>query len=318
MGDNETLVTEFILIGLSSHPRAQAVMFCLFLPIYLIALLGNSLMVVLIATDPHLHTPMYFFLSNLSFLDVTYTTSTVPQMLANTFARWPTISFARCMAQMYIILFLGIVECFLLAIMAYDRFAAVCSPLRYTQVMNWRVCIQLVAVSWASALVMTLTAVFMQPNRFCGHNIINNFTCELPAVVKLACADTQLNDILLFGSSVLTLLLPFSFILVTYVRIGLAVLRVRSSQGRGKAFSTCGSHLAVVSMFYGTAMAMYLRPQGKTSSDWDKVVSMFYGAVTPMINPLIYSLRNKDVKGALLRAMGRKHGHKDRVHSPGA
>uniref|UniRef100_A0A8D0H072 Olfactory receptor n=1 Tax=Sphenodon punctatus TaxID=8508 RepID=A0A8D0H072_SPHPU len=304
-GDNETLVTEFVLLGLSNHPWAQAVMFWLLLPTYLLTLLGNGLMVVLIVIDPHLHTPMYFFLSNLSFLDVVYTTSSVPQILANMFARRPTISFARCMAQMYISLLLGTAECFLLAVMAYDRFAAVCTPLRYTLIMNWRVCVWLATVSWSSAVVMTLIPILMQPKHLCSH-VINHFACELRVFLKLDCSNTHHSEISAMFNSIPILLVPFGFIVVTYVRIGLAVLRVRSSQGRGKAFSTCGSHLAVVSMFYGTAMAMYLQPPGKTASDLDKILSLFYGAVTPMLNPLIYSLRNKDVKGALLRVMGKK------------
>ncbi|XP_053154809.1 olfactory receptor 13H1-like [Hemicordylus capensis] len=307
MGDiNNTVVTEFILLGISNYPKAQMVMFVVFFVFYLMTLLGNGLMVVLIIISPLLHTPMYFFLSNLSFLDMFYTTCSVPQMLANCFSRWPTISYIRCVIQMYVSLFLGIAECFLLAVMAYDRFAAVCNPLHYTLIMSRKLCIQLAVTTWAGALVMTLIPGLMQPTQFCGHNVINHFTCEIQAFIKLACSDTHLNEIVLMANSFVVLIVPFLFILLTYGRITLAVLRIRSAKGRGKAFSTCGSHLVVVSVFYGSAISMYLRPQGKTSADHDKIISLFYGAVTPMINPLIYSLRNKDVKGAFWRLLGKK------------
>ncbi|XP_053155104.1 olfactory receptor 13H1-like [Hemicordylus capensis] len=306
MGENNTKVTEFILLGLSHYPRAQAVMFGVFLGVYLITLLGNGLMVVLIIFSPLLHTPMYFFLSNLSILDMLYTTSSVPQMLVNCFSRRPTISFVGCVAQMYVSLFLGIAECFLLAVMAYDRFAAICSPLHYTLIMSKRLCIQLAAASWAFALLMTLIAVVLQPTHFCGRNVINHFTCELQAFLKVACSDTSLNDILIVANSFFVLIIPFCFILVTYGRISLAVIRIRSAKGWSKAFSTCGSHLIVVTVFYGSAMSMYLHPQGKISSERDKIISTLYGVVTPMLNPLIYSLRNKDVKGAFWRLLGRK------------
>ncbi|XP_062975014.1 olfactory receptor 13H1-like [Elgaria multicarinata webbii] len=305
-GNNDTVVTEFILLGLSHHPRAQAMLFGVFLVVYLVTLLGNGLMVVLIFVSPLLHNPMYFFLSNLSFLDIFYTTSSVPQMLVNCFSHQPTISFEGCIAQMYVGLFLGIAECFLLAVMAYDRLAAVCSPLHYTLIMSKRLCIQLATISWAAALLLTLIAVVLQPTRFCGHNVINHFSCELQAFLKIACSDTSLNDLLIMTNSIFVLIIPFCFILVTYGRISLAVMRIQSAKGRSKAFSTCGSHIVVVTVFYGSAMSMYLHPQGKISSDRGKMISLFYGAVTPMLNPLIYSLRNKDVKGAFWRLLGKK------------
>ncbi|XP_015267685.1 PREDICTED: olfactory receptor 13H1-like [Gekko japonicus] len=304
--NNATVVTEFILLGISDHPRAQMVMFVVFLVFYLLTLVSNSLLIVLIILSPLLHTPMYFFLCNLSFLDVFYTTSSIPQMLVNCFFRRPTVSYTQCITEMYVSLFLGIAECFLLAVMAYDRFAAVCNPLHYTVIMSWKVCIQLAASSWGSAVVMTLIPRLIQPTQLCGHNIINHFTCELQAFLKLACSDTRVTEIVIMINSVIVLAVPFAFILVTYGRIAQAVLRIRSAEGRGKAFSTCGSHLVVVSIFYGSAISMYLRPQGKTFSNRDKIVSLFYGAVTPMLNPLIYSLRNKDVKGAFWRLLGKK------------
>ncbi|XP_054859778.1 olfactory receptor 13H1-like [Eublepharis macularius] len=303
---NATMVTEFILLGISDYPEAQMVMFVVFLIFYLATIFGNSLLIVLIIRSPLLHTPMYFFLCNLSFLDIFYTTSSIPQTLVNCFFRRPTISYIRCITEMYVSLFLGIAECFLLAVMAYDRFAAVCNPLHYTTIMSWKLCTQLAVTSWASAFMMTLIPRLLQPTQFCGHNVINHFTCELRVFLNLACSDIRMAETVIMINSVLVLALPFGFILVTYGRIGQAVLRIRSAEGRGKAFSTCGSHLVVVSIFYGSAISMYLRPHDKAFSNRDKIVSLFYGAVTPMLNPLIYSLRNKDVKGAFWRLLGKK------------
>ncbi|XP_028601229.2 olfactory receptor 13H1-like [Podarcis muralis] len=303
--DNETTPEIFLLTGLSSQPLMRRVLFVAFLFLYLMTLLGNGLIVLLIIADPHLHTPMYFFLGNLSLLDICYTTSTVPQMLAHSFTERPTISNARCFAQMCISLFLGTTECILLAVMAYDRFVAICMPLHYTLIMNRRLCGCLAVSSWVLASLLTLVPSFTMKIKLCGHNVINHFACEVQAVVKLACSDISANAGFSLGSSVFTLLVPFAFILLTYVRISLAVLRIRSAQRWSKALSTCGSHLTVVGIFYGTAMAMYLRSPGR-SSNQDKFVAVFYAVVTPMLNPLIYSLRNKDVKGALWRVMGRK------------
>ncbi|XP_053149148.1 olfactory receptor 13H1-like [Hemicordylus capensis] len=304
-GNNETEPDLFLLTGLSSQPLMRMVLFVVFVFLYLITILGNGLILLLIIVDSHLHTPMYFFLGNLSFLDACYTSSTIPQMLVHSLAEKPTISNARCFAQMCISLFLGVTECILLAVMAYDRFVAICSPLHYTLIMNKRVCCWLSASSWVLAFLLSVVPSFTMKVQLCGRNVINHFLCEVQAVVKLACSDISANLSLVSGSSVFTLLVPFVFILVTYIRICLAVLRIRSAQGWSKALSTCGSHLTVVGMFYGTAMVMYLKPSDR-SSEQDKFVAVFYVAVTPMFNPLIYSLRNKDVKGALWRMMGRK------------
>ncbi|XP_054859793.1 olfactory receptor 13H1-like [Eublepharis macularius] len=303
---NATTVTEFVLVGLSTHPPVRAVLFVLFLVMYAVTVAGNGLIVVLIVVDAHLHTPMYFFLSNLSFIDVCYVTTSVPQMLAHCFTDRPTIPFGRCFAQMSIALFLAVAECLLLAVMAYDRFVAICSPLRYSLIMSRKVCIGLAASLWFSAFLLTIVPFFSMQARLCGRNVVNHFKCELQAVLKLACSDTHASGVSMLITTVFTLLFPFAFILVTYGRIGLAILRIRAGQGRGKAFSTCGSHLVVVGIFYGTALAMYLRPQTKTFTDREKVVAVFYGVVTPMMNPVIYSLRNRDVKGALRRLMGKK------------
>ncbi|XP_066483423.1 olfactory receptor 13H1-like [Tiliqua scincoides] len=303
---NETAVTEFILLGLSSNPHVKIALFGLFLTVYLITVVGNGLIVLLAVADPRLHTPMYFFLSNLSFLDICYTTSSIPQMLSHCLSAKPTISHARCFAQMYISLFLGMTECVLLAMMSYDRWVAVCNPLRYTLIMSKKVCVAMAAFSWGGSFLLILVPSLTGQASLCGHNVVNHFACEIQAMLKLACSDTRGNQIIMFATSILTLLLPFGFILVTYARIIATVLKMHSAENRTKAFSTCSSHLMVVVLFYGTAMSMYLRPKSRTSSNQDKFIAIFYGTITPMLNPLIYSLRNKDVKQAFWKVTGRK------------
>ncbi|XP_070592190.1 olfactory receptor 13H1-like [Erythrolamprus reginae] len=302
---NESLVTKFILIGLSEYPRTQIIFFWFLLMVYLISFLGNGLIIILIIADPRLHTPMYFFISVLSTVDFVLTNNALPEVLVNCFIYRPTISFSRCLVQMYMGLFLVIADCIILAVMAYDRWAAVCQPLYYTQIMSWKLCFYLVAMSVALAFTMTVVTMLLQPTDFCGHHIINHFACELQSVLKLACSNT-VSELFMHIASLFLLLPPFGFIVVTYVRIGLAIRRIRSTHGRRKVFSTCSSHLAVVSVFYGTIMIMYLRPEGKSVSEKDKVISLAYGALTPMLNPLIYSLRNKDVKAAFWKLVQRK------------
>nr|XP_056705718.1 olfactory receptor 13H1-like [Euleptes europaea] len=305
-GENQTVVTTFILIGFSDHPRAQIMLFWLLLVVYFLTLLGNGLMIVVIIADSHLHTPMYFFLSNLSLIDIFYTTSSIPQILANSFTYRASIPVLNCLTQMYSGLFFGMTECLLLAVMAYDRFAAVCHPLHYTLIMSNKVCISLVASCWTSAFLLTVIPIYFMPVHFCGPNLINHFLCEARVVYTLACSNVRINKIFTIARGIPVLVVPFVFIVVTYIRIGLAVLRIRSAEGRSKAFSTCGSHLIVVSIFYGSAMSAYLRPQSKSSSDQNKLISILYGMLTPMLNPMIYSLRNKDVKGAMCRVIKKK------------
>uniref|UniRef100_A0A8D0H645 G-protein coupled receptors family 1 profile domain-containing protein n=1 Tax=Sphenodon punctatus TaxID=8508 RepID=A0A8D0H645_SPHPU len=242
---------------------------------------------------------MYFFLSNLSFLDICYASSIVPRMLVSLATGYKIISYSGCKVQMFIALTCGINECILLAVMAYDRYVAVCLPLRYTVVMSWRVCVTLVVFSWLISFSLSVVPVFGLPMPFCGPNEIDHFFCEVPAVIQLACADTSYNETVMFSGDIFTLLVPFFFIVATYGRIISAVLRIRSAQGKRKAFSTCASHLMAVALFYGTAIFMYMQPQSSHSPKQDKMASVFYTVVTPMLNPLIYSLRNKDVKGAL-------------------
>ncbi|KYO48511.1 olfactory receptor 13H1 [Alligator mississippiensis] len=305
-GNNDSIVTEFILLGLSQSPPVKITLFVLFLIIYLVTVVGNGLLILLTRVDSQLHTPMYFFLSNLSFIDICYTTSTVPQMLIHCLSKKLSISLTRCFTQMYISLFLGMSECLLLAVMAYDRWVAICKPLLYTLIMNKRVCSCLAAITWSTAFLLTTVPSLTMQAHLCGSNVVNHFVCEIQAMLKPACSDTHNNQIMMFATSILTLLMPFAFILITYTHIGVAVLRIRSASGRIKAFSTCASHLTVVVIFYGTDIFMYLGPQSKSSSDQGKVIGVFYGIVTPLLNPLICSLRNKDVKGALRKLAGRK------------
>uniref|UniRef100_A0A8C3P5X8 Olfactory receptor n=1 Tax=Chrysemys picta bellii TaxID=8478 RepID=A0A8C3P5X8_CHRPI len=303
MEGNQSSLGEFILLGVSDRPQLELLLFVLILIFYVMTLLGNTTIIVVSWLDPCLHTPMYFFLSNLSFLDLCFTTSLGPQMLVNFRSARKSIPWAGCMAQLYISLSLGSTECLLLAIMAYDRYVAVCQPLRYTAIMSRRFCLQMMVTAWLSGFgngLVKIVLILRLP--WCGRNQINHFFCEVPALLKLACTDTSTNMAELLASAVFLLLLPLGLILVSYGYIGTAVLRMRSAEGRRKAFNTCTSHLAVVSLLYGTAIYMYLLP---SSQDQGKFVSLFYTMVTPMLNPLIYTLRNKEVHGALRRVLGR-------------
>ncbi|XP_028560119.2 olfactory receptor 13H1-like [Podarcis muralis] len=304
--ENETTVTEFVLIGYSGRPKTRIGLLVFITVVYSITVVGNGLIILVIAGDPRLHNPMYFFLSNLSLLDIVYSTSSVPQSIANLLVDKPTMSYTMCYLQMSISVGLGVTECFLLAIMAYDRYIAISSPLHYTIIMSRKFCIQLAAGTWSSGLFLGVIPIYTMPARFCKQNVIDHLTCELKAVLKLVCSDTSMNQLVMFLTGVLTLLAPFAFIIFSYLRIVVAILRIHSSGGRLKAFSTCASHLTVVTIFYGTAIFSYLRPQTKSTHELDKIISAFYGIVTPMLNPLIYTLRNQEVKGALKRLVGRK------------
>ncbi|XP_077171012.1 olfactory receptor-like protein OLF3 [Paroedura picta] len=303
---NQTTVHEFVFTGFSRARETNLWLFAVVFTMYLITLAGNMLIITAIRIDPRLNTPMYFFLSNLSFLDICYTTSVVPQLLAHFLTSHKTISFDRCMAQLYISLFLGSTEFILLAAMAYDRYVAVCHPLHYKVIMSPRVCTQLAVMSWfigfLNAVVQT---TFTMCLRFCNLNTINHFACEVLAVVKLSCSDTFANDISLMVAGVLVLLIPCTLVMLSYVYIISAILRIRSSEGRHRAFSTCTSHLTVVILCYGTAIVAYLSPKDNSVPNQDKMLAFFYAVVTPMLNPIIYSLRNKDVKGALSK-IGKK------------
>ncbi|XP_062992650.1 olfactory receptor 13H1-like [Elgaria multicarinata webbii] len=306
VGENETEVTEFILIGWSGRPKARMSLMAIMITAYSITVVGNGLIVIVIISDPRLHNPMYFFLCNLSILDLFFTSSAIPQSIANCMVDRPVVSLPLCYIQLYSSLFLGSTECFLLAVMAYDRYVAISNPLRYTLIMNRTVCILLVIATWTIAFMLTVVPCLAKPARFCGNNEVDHISCELKAVIKLICSDTSSSQISMFLTSTFTLVLPLGFILFSYMRILAAILRMHSEGSRLKAFSTCGSHLVVVTMFYGTAIFAYLLPQNKNTHDIDKIFSVFYGVVTPMFNPLIYTLRNQEVLGALKRMMGKK------------
>ncbi|XP_033029159.1 olfactory receptor 2A5-like [Lacerta agilis] len=301
---NQTFVAEFLLLGLSKSLKIRLLLFGLFSVTYTITLVGNSIILMLIWLDPRLHTPMYFFLSHLAFVDICYTSSTVPQMLVNLQSPRQTISLVGCAIQMHIFLTLAITECILLAVMAYDRYVAICHPLHYTFLMNKRACMKLAMATWMSGLLLPVAhTVLTWRLPFCGPNLIDHFFCEMPALLKLACADTMIVEKVTSVGCIFTLLIPISFILMTYIRILVSVLKIQSAQGQHKAFSTCVSHVSVVVLFYGSAIFMYMRPESSHSADLDKIVSLFYSIFTPMFNPMIYSLRNKDMKGALAKIL---------------
>ncbi|XP_034643589.1 olfactory receptor-like protein OLF3 [Trachemys scripta elegans] len=308
-GNQTSMPQEFILLGLSSHPEVRLALFMAFLALYLVTLLENLLTVLLVGSDPLLHTPMYFFLANLSLLEVGYTSSVLPQMLAHLLAEHRDIPLARCMAQMYLFLAFGITECFLLTVMSYDRYVAICLPLHYPLLMAKRGCIAIVATSWAGGfLVSAINTMSTFQLSFCGHQDIDHFLCEMPAMVSLACAGKGQAQIVMSVSCVFTLVCPFSLIVLSYARILGTVLNIPSTAGRHKAFSTCSSHLVVVSLFFGTVISMYLRPRSSSSVGQLKTSSVFYITVTPVLNPIIYSLRNKEVICALRKMMGKDVG----------
>ncbi|XP_042523451.1 olfactory receptor 13H1-like [Dipodomys spectabilis] len=296
---NQTRVTEFILVGLSRNPTSQSVLLWVLMFLYVITLAGNSMIIFLVGINSQLHTPMYFFLGNLSLLDLLFSTSAVPLVMVNSLQNFSTISYSSCFAQLAIQAFLALAECFLLAIMAYDRFVAISDPLRYNLVMSSQVCISMALVAWMAALLLTLIPILLFPISFCGHNTVNHFSCEVQAIFKLLCSNTISLEIMMVACAVISMPVPLILILISYLCILRAVLRIRPIEAQLKAFSTCGSHLMVVTIFFGTLIYIYVRPQSKKSQDEDKIVSIFYAAVTPMLNPLIYTLRNKDVKAAI-------------------
>ncbi|XDA84322.1 hypothetical protein R6Z07F_014143 [Ovis aries] len=305
--DNHTFVADFIFLGLSQDSQIQILLFILFLIIYLLTVLGNLLIIILIFMDSRFHTPMYFFLRNLSFADLCFSTSIFPQVLVHFLVKNKTISFVGCMTQVIVFLLVGCTECALLAVMSYDQYVAVCKPLHYSTIMTPQVCLRLAIGSWASGAVVSLvdtTFTFQLPYQ--GQNIINHYFCEPPALLKLASADTYRTEMAIFAMGVVILLAPVSLILVSYWNIISTVIQMQAGEGRLKAFSTCGSHLIVVVLFYGSGIFTYMRPNSKTIKERDKMISVFYTVVTPMLNPIIYSLRNKDVKGALRKLAGRK------------
>uniref|UniRef100_A0A8D1C1T9 Olfactory receptor n=1 Tax=Sus scrofa TaxID=9823 RepID=A0A8D1C1T9_PIG len=300
--ENQSSVSKFLLLGLPIWPEQQGMFFSLFLGMYLTTVLGNLLIILLIKLDPCLHTPMYFFLSHLALSDVCFSSVTVPKMLMNMQTQDQSISYAECIAQMYFFIFFTVLDNFLLTSMAYDRYVAICHPLHYTNVMREGICTLLVTVSWllscGDALCQTLLLTQLS---FCDDNTIPHFFCDLDVLLKLSCSDTSLNELVIFTVGLAVITLPLMCILISYGCIGATILKVPSTRGICKALSTCGSHLSVVSLYYGTIMGVYFSPFSSTSNDKDIITSVMYTVVTPLLNPFIYSLRNRDMKRALVK-----------------
>ena len=297
---NETQISEFLLLGLSKKIEFQPLIFGLFLSMYLITVIGNLLIILAISSDPHLHTPMYFFLSNLSFVDVCFTSTTIPKMLKNIQTENKTITYEGCITQIHFFLLFATMEIFLLTVMAYDRFVAICYPLHYTIIMNPRVCGLLALMSWMmSVLNSLLQSLMVLWLSFCTDLEIPHFFCEINQLIQLACSDMFLNEILMYFVAAILGGGSLTGILYSYSKIVSSIQRISSAQGKYKAFSTCASHLSVVSLFYCTCLGVYLSSAATHSSHSTATMSVMYIVVTPMLNPFIYSLRNKDIKRAL-------------------
>ncbi|KAM6183575.1 olfactory receptor 1N1 [Erethizon dorsatum] len=305
--ENQSSVSEFFLRGISELPDQQQLLFGIFLCMYLITLTGNVLIILAIGSDPQLRTPMYFFLANLSFVDMGLISSTVTKMLVNVQTKQHSISYTGCLTQMYFFLMFGDLDSFLLAVMAYDRYVAICHPLHYSTIMSPRVCVLLLALCWVLTNTVALThTLLMARLSFCVAGEIAHFFCDITPVLKLSCSDTHINEwtVLALGGTVL--IVPFICIVISYVYIVSAILRVRAPGRGSKAFSTCSSHLCVVCVFYGTLFSAYLCPPSVASEEKDIAAAAMYTVVTPMLNPFIYSLRNKDMKGSLKRLLSHR------------
>ncbi|XP_078508745.1 olfactory receptor 5AP2-like [Lissotriton helveticus] len=297
---NRTSVTEFVLLGLTEDPALQLPLFVFFLLVYVITVLSNISMITLIRISANLHTPMYFLLSHMSFVDVCYSTVITPNMLANVLSSKKTISFSGCMTQMLLFGAMGSVEVFILAGMSYDRFVAICNPLLYTTIMTKKACAYLVGAAYVTGFAHSLLHLLcLLKLSFCDSNIIAHFYCDVPPLLKLSCSDISLNVALLIFVTGGLILGPLALVLISYAYIIYTILKVKSSERRWTAFSTCCSHFLCVILCFGTLIFMYLRPQSKYAMQQDQVASVFYAVIIPMLNPLIYSLRNKDVKEAL-------------------
>ncbi|XP_072006301.1 putative olfactory receptor 2B8 [Engystomops pustulosus] len=293
---NFTNVDKFILLGLTSRQDLQILLFFIFLICYNITLVGNIIIIWLSSVHPRLSTPMYFFLRNLSSLDIGFTSSVVPKMLINNLSVDKSISFNACFTQLFIHLSLGGTECILLLVMAYDRYVAICSPLHYTNIMHPSFCIKMAAAAWIGGLINSIIhTVFALELPYCNRNVVNHFFCEVPTVLELSCIDASFNKTVVFICAMIVAFTPFCCILITYVNIIFSIMKIRTTTGRIKAFSTCGSHVIVVTLFYGTIFFIYLRPGIVNVNNEDKMATLFYSVITPVFNPIIYSLRNKDV-----------------------
>ncbi|XP_072462619.1 olfactory receptor 1f45-like [Notamacropus eugenii] len=306
-GENHSRVSKFILLGLSEQPEQERILFLMFLLMYLISGLGNVLIILAIKTDSHLHTPMYFFLTNLSLVDICFTSTTIPKMLVDYISGSKEIFYISCLAQAFFFSCFAGLDSILLLSMAYDRYMAICAPLHYTTVMTPKVCVLLVAVCWFWACANALThTILLTQLSFCDHTEIPHFFCELNVVIRLACSDTFINDLVIYTMGGLIGVITFIGILISYIHIFVAVLRIPSAHGKWKVFSTCGSHLTVVCLFYGTIVGVYFTPTSTHTAQQDTASAVMYTVVTPMLNPFIYSLRNNDMKGALRMLFTRK------------
>uniref|UniRef100_A0A8C5M243 Olfactory receptor n=1 Tax=Leptobrachium leishanense TaxID=445787 RepID=A0A8C5M243_9ANUR len=302
---NQSMITEFILSGLSHSFKLQTTFFALFLTLYLLTLYSNFLIMTAAYIDPRLSSPMYFFLSNLSFIDMCYSTVTIPKMLSNVFSETKSITFNQCISQLFFLHLFGGTECFLLTVMAYDRYVAICKPLMYHIIMNQRVCQWLITFVWLAGFLHSFTQAFLTyllP--FCGPNKINHFFCDVHPLAVLACSDTYFIDMFIIANSGMISLCCFVVLLFSYLGIIRAILKIKSAEGRSKAFSTCASHILVVTLLFGPCVFIYLRPPVNYSID--KLVSVLYTVLTPILNPIIYTLRNQDMKNAIKRILGMK------------
>ncbi|XP_074087895.1 olfactory receptor 10AG1-like [Macrotis lagotis] len=300
MEANLSHVKEFILLGFSDLPKLQDILFVILLIIYINILIGNGIIIIITKFDAALHTPMYFFLGNFAFLEICYTSVTLPRMLSDLWTQNKNISLLTCASQLCFFLILAVTESLLLTVMAYDRYVAICKPLYYALIMNNKVCVQLVLASWITGMPIMIGQtyqVFSLP--FCNSNIINHIFCDMPPLMKLACGDTSWNEVMAYADSVIFGFVPLLLILFSYNRIFMTIRKLPSGMGRSKAFSTCSSHLMVVGLFYGSGIIAYLQPKTIDLPGTEKMLSLFYTTITPMINPLIYSLRNKDVIKAI-------------------
>ncbi|XP_049635759.1 olfactory receptor 5W2-like [Suncus etruscus] len=305
--ENCSVFIEFIFLGLSSRQDVQLGLFVLFLFVYGTTVVANVGMILLIKMDSRLHTPMYYFLSNLSFCDVCYSSSISPKMLVDFLSEKKRIPYSFCTIQMYIFAAFGDIECLMLAVMAYDRYVAICNPLLYTVAMSRRLSSFLMFLTYFMGFLdSTIHTCLAFRLSFCNSNVINHFFCDIPPLISLSTSDTSINEIMLFICGTLILGISIFTVFLSYTYIIATVLRMKSAEGRRKAFSTCASHLSTVALFHGTLLYMYLRPSSSYSMDTDKMTSVFYTVIIPMLNPLIYSLRNKDVKGALKKAISTK------------
>ncbi|XP_050812469.1 olfactory receptor 1019-like [Gopherus flavomarginatus] len=303
---NHSEPTEFILSGLTDRPELQVPLFLVFFVIYGVTLVGNGGMIFLTTTDPRLHTPMYFFLSNLSFCDLWLSSIISPKILLNFLAERKSISYTACAVQLYLCIIFADVVCLLLAVMAYDRYVAICNSLVYTVTMSRQLCKQLVAGAYAVRVVDSMIHTWLTFRlSFCSSNIINHFFCDIPLLLLLSCSYTHINEIVIFALTCCIQVISFVIVLLSYVYIISTILKICSAEGRRKAFSTCSFHLTAVVLFYGIQLFMYLRPSSSYSMNTDKVASVFYTLMSPILKPLIYSLRNTEVKDALRRAMNK-------------